>query len=492
MKFWQRIRLSFCVLSLSAMGVVCGIAQTTAPPPPADAAPTAAIQPEHPAVVLRVRIILAKEYPALEIVTDRPVVPNIRKLDNPSRLTIDLPNSSMSLEHKEIPINTEQLGQLHLDEEKGPNQAVHMVLDLRKPLAYSWEAAGNRLTIRLQSSEPPATTPPPVAAENHPPSEPASTNQPPTVPGLTSGMQSGLIPVTPGGSGAVMFAGNRVDAGSTITAGTDTAVLSLGRNGEVYLCPRSVVSVTSSSNGRDLMLGMNTGSLETHYNLDASINSVLTPDFRILLAGPGIFAYAISVDDHGNTCVGALPGNTRPAIVSELMGSGTYEVKPQEQVMFHSGRLDAADTNMTGSCGCPAPVPVMRASEPTGPVLPDSKLPSSVTLAQGGSPPNPAETVGSQPSVPAQVREPEGSETSPPPATNPNDIQAQVEAPLIFRASDLPPAKAAPAAKSKPTKPVPANQQVVLPPSQITITTSEKQHHGFMGKVKGFFKTIFS
>jgi hypothetical protein len=199
---------------------------------------------------------------------------------------------------------------------------------------------------------------------------------------MSSGIEPGLVPVTAGGFGSVIFAGNRVAPGSTITAGSETAVLSLGKNGEIRLCPRSTVSVTASSSGHDLMLGMSTGSLEARYNLDASINSILTPDFRILLAGPGVFEYAINADIHGNTCVSALPGNARSAMVYELMGTGSYEVKPGEQVMFHSGRLNAADNNISGSCGCPTPVPVMRASAPTGPVIPDSKLPSSVQLAQ--------------------------------------------------------------------------------------------------------------
>jgi len=497
MMFLERIR-PFCAgLSLLALSLVPAFGQSGLPadtnsPVPSQEAPLAVgpVQPDSPAIVLRVRVLLTKDYPALEIVTDRPVVPSIHKLEAPSRLTIDLPNTGMSLQHKEIPINTEQLGSLHLDEEKGASQAVHMVVDLRKPLAYTWEAAGNRLTIRLQSAEPSnAMVSPPTP---DPPPQP--TSQPLSVAAMTPGIEPGLVPVTAGGFGSVVFAGNRVAPGSTITAGSETAVLSLGKNGEIRLCPRSTVSVTASSSGHDLMLGMSTGSLEARYNLDASINSILTPDFRILLAGPGVFEYAINADIHGNTCVSALPGNTRSAMVYELMGTGSYEVKPGEQVMFHSGRLSAADNNMAGSCGCPTPVPVMRASAPAGPVIPDSKLPSSVQLAQN-SQPQPTFTAGNG-ADPA----PAGSETSAPPSTKPNDVQAQVEAPLIFRASDLPPAKSAsapakaPAAKTKKsavTADASAPPPTAMPKPTITITTSEKPHHGFFGKVKGFFKSIF-
>lgn len=494
MKFLQRIRFSFAVLSLLALLTGSGFAQANAPADEQLPATSAEPQTEHPAVVLRVRVLLTKDFPALEVVTDRPVVPSIHKIDGPSRLTIDLPNTSMSLQHKEIPINTEQLGSLHLDEEKGTNQTVHMVIDLRKPLAYTWEAAGNRLTVRLQSAEP--ATAAALTAETQQAKSQITPAVTPTLPGMSSGMQPGLIPVTAGGFGAVMFAGNRIEPGSTITAGTETAVLSLGRSGEVHLCPRTTASVTTSSNGHDLMLGMSTGSLETHYNLDASIDSVLTPDFRIVLAGPGVFEYAVSADTHGNTCVSALAGNTRSVIVSELMGTGSYEVKANEQVMFHSGRLSAADHNMIGSCGCPSPVPVMRASQANGTVIPDSKLPSSVQLAQSGTATKREQpAAGSAPDsgTPAQGPSVEGPETSAPPPSKPNDVQAQVEAPLIFRASDLPPAKTSAAAKPKDSRVTsdPSAPPEGTSPSRITIITTEKQHHNIFGKVKGFFKGIF-
>ena len=306
-----------------------------------------------------------------------------------------------------------------------------IVVDLSKPVAYTWDAAGNRLMVRLHSIEEAAKAAP--------------------VPAISRAALPGS-----GVSGAVVLAGSRVATGSAVTAGADTAILRLGRGGEILVCPRTTVSVTSSQNGRTLMLGMSTGALEAHYSLDAAADSILTPDFRILLAGPGEFHYGVSADSHGNTCIQSLPGNTASVIVSELLGDGTYQVKAAQQVMFHSGKLSAVDTTMPINCGCPPTTPpVLRASASATPDL--------------GRP------------VP-------GTETAALPASKPNDIHIQVEAPIVFRANDPPPVMPAPAEEASllPLRdtPVPASfEAIVVPPKPA--------HHGFFGKLKGFFSTIF-
>src|ERR1041384_8505316 len=88
------------------------------------------------------------------------------------------------------------------------------------------------------------------------------------------------------GSVTLAAGGAQVMSGSSVSAGERTAVLKLERGGEVRVCPKTSVSVGTSQSGRDLILGLSVGSIETHYAVSASADSIVTPDFRILLAGP--------------------------------------------------------------------------------------------------------------------------------------------------------------------------------------------------------------
>jgi hypothetical protein len=163
--------------------------------------------------------------------------------------------------------------------------------------------------------------------------------------------------------GSVLLAGTgtKVVSGSSVTAGDAPAVFRLIRGGDLRICPATSVTLTTSVSGSQLLVGMSTGSIESHYTLALSADTIMTPDFRILLAGPGTFNYAIKADDHGDVAIRALEGNTASLIVQELNGDGMYQVKPSEEVLFRNGKLANPENKAVPECGCPPPaVPIQR------------------------------------------------------------------------------------------------------------------------------------
>jgi hypothetical protein len=423
-----RCHYQLIVLMLVAAGLATGsgLAQTA----PANDAVTR---------VRSVRVIPSADGPAIEIITTCPIAPSILTLKNPSRLVIDLPNSLLS-SHKAIDFRSDQVDGIRANQFQNAPPITRVVVDLAKPVGYSWDAAGNRLMIRLKALEQ-KIAPAPTTAQGSAPD---------------------LVPVGPG---AIVQTVSRSEGqGSSLTAGNDAAIMHLPRGGQVRVCPGTSVSVNYSKNGHDMLLAMNTGALEAHYMLDTSADSVMTPDFRILFAGPGEFDFAISADSRGNTCVRSLHGNTGAAIVSELMGSGTYQVTPTEQVVFRGGQISQRVAGAPADCGCPeSPVPALIASTGTRPA--DAPLPQAVASSAAISP------------------EPDH-----------NQVHIQVDAPLVFRANDpvIPPATVLEVARLSlvySQRPTPL-EVVVLPPAPEVIA-AKPRNSGFLGKIKGFFSAIF-
>ncbi|MGC2112572.1 MAG: hypothetical protein WA655_23840 [Candidatus Korobacteraceae bacterium] len=292
--------------------------------------------------------------------------------------------------------------------------------------------------------------------------------------------------------GSVILAGSgtSVLSGSSIQAGAQAASLKLDRGGSVLVCEGTKLSVTSSQNGRDLMFSLNSGNLELNYPLGAEADTLLTPDLRLLMPGPGTVHVAVRVTPQGDTCVQSLPWNVSAIVVSETMGDATYQVKPDEAVLFRGGRLGESSKSKQ-NCGCPTsePVQVAKATPPPPPPI-QSK---------------PAEPTASVPvlsaSTPAQAKSAEPMATAPLSSTPPPPEQhLAVAAPFVFRANDPVPDLTENVAilrlennkvvQLEPTVLPPANAKKKAP-QNTTQTAQKTQSHGFFSKVGSFFAAIF-
>ncbi len=427
-----------------------------------------------PATVLRVKLQLEKDSPSLEIMSTRPVRPVITKTQSPPGLRIDLSNAQMSVRHKEITVQNPLIDAIRLDQIALLPPVVSIVVNERKPLSYTWDAAGNRLTIRLHLESEAARARPPSVSALIPPVE----------------AEPVAVPVSTGGP--IMFA-DRQASGSSFSAGFNTQTLRLSRGGEVHVCPGTTVSIIHPQNGGDLLLAMGVGALETHYTLQESADTILTPDFRILLRGPGEFHYAIRADSRGNTCVRALPGNTASAIVYESIGNGQFEVVPSEKLLFHGGHLSASDTAFhTGQlsevetvvpedCGCPAPVPVLRAELPA--TLPPVENKNS---AASGAAQTTVEAALTRPTALQNASDGAAVASSAPLDTK--EKTPEFEATLVFsqKGPPLPKPVDLPLSSRRISFPDVAVAPPALPP-----VVNQKPRKGVFRKVTGFFSRIF-
>ena len=271
------------------------------------------------------------------------------------------------------------------------------------------------------------------------------------------------------GSVVLTKTGTKVMSGTQISAIASTAVLKLSRGGEIQICPHSSVTVSSSTTGQENLIGLGSGSVEANYQMASSADTVMTPDFRILLPGPGNFHFAFGLYPGGDVCVKSLAGSTVSVIVSEMFGEGTHQVKPGEGIVFHAGQVMNASFNPAQSCGCPpAPPPVIK---------PEVKAATTVGL---GFPEQESQRAAA--AVAAGERLPEAAPT-PSAETNTGKVAMKVDAPMVFQSEDAPPDAA-----SVPRASLGAVQFPILMSVQPPPPRAEKRWYQKLG---GAFSRIF-
>ena len=434
-----------------------------------------------PRIIQGVRIVHEKGAPAIEILSSAAVIPEIMDLDSPPRLVIDLPNSRLGTVKKRIDVGKENITAIRVNQYSSNPPVTRIVLDLLAPYGHSWDGTGNRLMVRLKPAEDASL------------GKKTESEQPQRAPGFTLTPEALIVPVVGGGSAAIDA--SRFGAGSSITAGSETAILQLSRGGEVRVCPGTTLSVSTSPSKRDLMYGLGTGAMEMDYRLESSTDAVLTPDFRIMFAGPGEFHFALSADSHGNTCVRSLRGNTSSAVVAELMGNRVYQVKPADQVVFHSGQIDKVDGDIPLECGCPPSHPMLM-TENTAPQITTSAELQKTPVGMGSAG-NTPEGKASDAEA-AGTRLTNGPETAPLPAAQAHEVHVQVDAPFVFSAKDRAAKTSPPPAQAPRDLPIDQSTQrqvhldpVIQPTPPPADPQNKGEHQGFFHRVGKFFSSIF-
>jgi hypothetical protein len=280
-----------------------------------------------------------------------------------------------------------------------------------------------------------------------------------------------IVPIDandPGGAatvtGAVAVAGGKamLAAGGSVTSGARTTDVVLPRRGVLRVCASTTVRLaadTSVPEGETpgLLMAIDHGAVEMSYATTPAAGRnadvLLTPDFRILVAGPGSSDLKVRLGEGGDTCVDNSGVNAPYVVVTSLFDQGLYRVQPGQRVMFEHGSLNNVVDEEQESCGCPP------AAKPANNEFP---------LAQS-----------------------EGLAHPPAPAPPPKPTATNV-APLVYPTKPQPEATAAVPAVP-PAAPAAAQKAPAAAATQTASQTPKVQQKkpGFFRRVGRFFKRVF-
>jgi hypothetical protein len=150
-------------------------------------------------------------------------------------------------------------------------------------------------------------------------------------------------------------------ASGTITSGSQTTQVTLPRRGVLSVCASTTVKLASDSSvpageTPGLMMAMDHGAIEASFATGRNSDVLMTPDFRILISGPGSADVKVRLGQHGDTCVDNAGVNAPYVLVTSVFDSGDYRVQAGQRVMFEHGSLHEVVDHEKEPCGCPPPV----------------------------------------------------------------------------------------------------------------------------------------
>jgi hypothetical protein len=165
----------------------------------------------------------------------------------------------------------------------------------------------------------------------------------------------------------------------TVTSGSQTTDVTLPRRGRLRVCASTTVKLavdTSVPSGAPnlvpgLLMAMDHGAVEMSFadrpGQETNADVLMTPDFRILISGPGASEVKVRLGREGDTCVdnSGIPGDGSSSlggnsgkdapyvVVTSLFDKGLYRVQSGQRVMFQHGSLSEVVDQEKEPCGCP-------------------------------------------------------------------------------------------------------------------------------------------
>lgn len=146
-------------------------------------------------------------------------------------------------------------------------------------------------------------------------------------------------------SARILLTGN-----SSIVAKDHTAPIALTRGGGLLLCRTSSLHLAGSPD--TILIGLDRGALELHTKATAT-DAILTPDIRITTAAGGLLDLRMRVSFNGDTCIENRGRKAPTLLLRDTFGEASYQVLPNQHVLFEHGSLKAVVDRETTPCGCP-------------------------------------------------------------------------------------------------------------------------------------------
>jgi hypothetical protein len=163
-------------------------------------------------------------------------------------------------------------------------------------------------------------------------------------------------------TGALQVANGRamIATNGAITAGASTTDVTLPHRGVLRVCSSTTVKLATDASVPKgevpgLMMVMDHGAMEASFATGRNSDVLLTPDFRILIGGPGAADVKVRLGQHGDTCVDNAGVNAPYVLVTSVFDGGIYRVQAGQRVMLQHGSVYSVVDQEKELCGCPAP-----------------------------------------------------------------------------------------------------------------------------------------
>jgi len=154
-----------------------------------------------------------------------------------------------------------------------------------------------------------------------------------------------------------------IASSGSVSSGVATTKVILPHRGVLRVCASTTVQLaadTSVPAGETpgLLVAMDHGAVEASFATGSNADILMTPNFRILIGGPGAAEVKVRLGQHGDTCVDNAGVDAPYVLVSSVFDGGDYRVQAGQRVMFQHGSLHEVVDQEQEPCGCPPDAPV--------------------------------------------------------------------------------------------------------------------------------------